>query len=338
MLFGSPLFGQQLPPAVETEATTGQQQPDQSSSGSISGTVLDPSGAAVAGAQVKLAREDQSQNQEAQSGEDGQFSFPNVLPGPFQLTITKEGFTAQTIPGTLRPMETYIVPQIKLTLAAQTTEVRVEPPQVEVAEGQIKEQEKQRVLSFIPNFYASYVPNAVPLTTRQKFELGWKTTVDPVSLVLTGAVAGIEQAQNGFSGYGQGAQGYGKRFGATYADFVSDTFIGSAILPSLFKQDPRYFYKGEGSIRSRILYAIANAVICKGDNGRWQANYSHLLGSLATGGLANTYYPSANRRGVGLTFEVALIGIGKTAGANLFQEFLIRKLTPRANKNQPATP
>ena len=61
-----------------------------------------------------------------------------------------------------------------------------------------------------------------------------------------------------------------------YADLVSGTFIGGAILPSLFKQDPRYFYKGTGSRKSRFFYAIANSVICKGDNGRWQPNYSNI--------------------------------------------------------------
>jgi hypothetical protein len=150
--------------------------------------------------------------------------------------------------------------------------------------------------------------------------------------------AGVEQAQNHFEGYGQGAEGYAKRFGAGYADTITGTFIGGAILPSLLKQDPRYFYKGQGSIESRALYAIANSVICKGDNRRWQVNYSNILGSLAAGGLSNLYYPSDDRNGAGLTFENAAIGIGSTAVANLFQEFLIRKLTPKLPKHEPNKP
>ena len=162
--------------------------------------------------------------------------------------------------------------------------------------------------------------------------------MDPFSFVLTGAIAGVEQAQNDFSGYGQGAQGYAKRYGADYADLVTGTFIGSAILPSLLKQDPRYFYKGSGSKRSRALYAIANSVICKGDNGRWQPNYSNVIGNLAAGGISNLYYPASDREGAGLTFETGLIGIGVTAAANIFQEFVIRKFTPKAPKHDPATP
>ena len=184
----------------------------------------------------------------------------------------------------------------------------------------------------------SYDHHAVPLAPKQKFELAWKTTVDPVSFGVTGAIAGIQQAQNDFSGYGQGAQGYGKRFGASYANFLASTYIGGAILPSLLKQDPRYFYKGAGSKRSRVLYAIANSVICKGDNGHWQANYSSILGSLAAGGISNLYYPAKNRDGAELTFENTLIGISESAAVNLLQEFFIRKLTRNIPNYEPVSP
>jgi hypothetical protein len=306
--------------------------------GSISGTVVDQSGAVVAGARVRLTREDQSLDQDVISGNDGQFSFANIAPGLFQLTITSEGFAAQTFSGMLGSGENYIVPQIALAIASDSAEVRVEVSQTEVAEEEIKVEEKQRVLGVIPNFYVSYVPNAVPLTSKQKFKLAWKTIVDPVTFAWTGAVAGVEQAQNDFSGYGQGAQGYAKRYGAAYADDVTGTFIGSALLPSLLKQDPRYFYKGTGSKRSRILYAIANAVICKGDNGHWQANYSSIIGGLAAGGISYLYYPAQNRNGAGLIFETALIGTGASAATNLFQEFIVRKLTPKVAINGPAKP
>ena len=326
------------PPASQgTGVSAGEEQADQQLSGSISGTVVDGTGAVVAGARVRLTREEQSPNQEVLTDDDGQFSFASVAPGPFQLIITSAGFATQRSSGLLHSGENCIVPQLALDVATPITEVRVVPPRTEVAEDEIKEQEKQRALGFIPNFYVSYVSDAVALNARQKFELAWKTTVDPVSFGLIGAVAGFQQAQNDFAGYGQGAQGYGKRYGAAYADSVTGTFIGSAILPSLLKQDPRYFYKGSGTKRSRILYAIANAVICKGDDGRWQANYSNILGSLASGGISNLYYP-ANDRGTELTFENALIGIGTTAAANILQEFVIRKLTRNVPNPDPAKP
>jgi hypothetical protein len=232
----------------------------------------------------------------------------------------------------LHPGEIYTVPKIALVVATNVTDVEVELTQEEVAEEQIHIEEKQRVLGFIPNFYVSYLPNPAPLTSKQKFELAWKTSVDPITFLITGAVAGIQQADDDFDGYGQGASGYAKRYGASYADGVAGTFIGAAILPSLLKQDPRYFYKGTGSWHSRALYAMANAVICKGDNGRWEANYSNIIGSLAAGGISNIYYPAKDREGAELTIDNGLIGIGATAAGNLFQEFLVRKLTPKSKR------
>jgi len=312
--------------------------------GSISGTVVDQSGAVVAGARVKLTRtgKDQFVNQEVLSGGDGQFSFANIAPGPFQLTITSAGFATQTSSGILGPGENYVVPQAALAVATNMAEMQVGLSQTEVAEEQIEIEEMQRVLGVLPNFYVSYLPNAVPLNSKQKFKLALRTVVDPFTLVFVGGAAGVEQAQNHFAEYGQGAQGYGKRFGAGYADMVAGTFIGAAILPSLLKQDPRYFYKGSGSKPSRFVYAIGNSVICKGDNGRWQANYSNILGSFAAGGISNLYYPEQDRNGAGLTLENGAIGIGATAIANLFQEFVIRKLTPKlphkVPNNAPAKP
>jgi hypothetical protein len=303
--------------------------------GSISGTVVDQGGAIIVGARVKLTRtgDDQSLKQEAVSDQDGQFSFANVVPGSFQLTVTSAGFAPQTYSGVLGPGGIDIVPQIALGVAMNVTEVQVKVTQVEVAEDQIRVEEKQRVLGVLPNFYVSYVPNAAPLNSKQKFKLAWKTVIDPFTVVFVAGVAGVEQAQNHFRGYGQGAQGYGKRFGAGYADTLTGTFIGGAILPSLLKQDPRYFYRGRGSTPSRFLYAIANSVICKGDNKRWQANYSNILGNLAAGGISNLYYPSQDRNGAGLTLENAGIGIAGTAVQNLFQEFLLRKLTRKVPDN-----
>jgi hypothetical protein len=305
---------------------------------SISGTIVDQSGAVVAGAQVNLSGKDHVVIERALSGTDGQFFFPNVAPGPFHLTITSTGFATQTSDGTLHSGEVATISQIVLTVAENVTEVQVGVSQIEVAEEQIKVQEKQRVLGAIPNFYVSYDPAAVSLSPKQKFELAVKSVVDPFTFVVVAGTAGVQQAQNHFREYGQGAQGYAKRFGAVYADTLTSTFIGGAILPSILKQDPRYFYKGTGSKTSRSLYAVANAVICKGDNGRWQANYSGLLGSLAAGGISNLYYPKNDREGADLTFENAGIGIGTTALSNLLQEFLIRHLTPKAPKNNPFKP
>lgn len=331
-----PALAQSPESSGTTNATAPEQGPAAPLTGTISGSVADRTGAVIPGARVKLSREDSSPSQEALSDSDGQFYFAGVTPGPFELTVTSPGFTAQTASGVLHPGEDYTAPPILLVVAAAATEVRVVMTPVEVAEAEIKDEEKQRVLGVIPNFYVTYNSGAAPLNPKQKFELAWKSTIDPINFGLTGAIAGIQQAANAFSGYGQGAQGYAKRYGASYADSAIGTLIGGAILPSVLKQDPRYFYKGTGTRRSRFLYAIANAVICKGDNGRWQANYSSMLGSLAAGGISNLYYPESDRDAT-VTFENTFIAIGSNAANNLLQEFLIRKLTRNAPTYTPAS-
>lgn len=305
--------------------------------GVISGTVVDQNENFVASATVNLTQTGQA-NHETASDSEGHFAFAGVPAGPFQLTVSAEGFAVQDLSGVLHPGETLDMPHIALSIAAATSEVRVSVTNYELAEEQVKVEETQRVLGVIPNYYVTYQKDTLPLRPRQKFELAWKTSVDPVTFAASGAFAGVEQAQNTYSGYGQGAAGYAKRYGASYADSFIGIMIGGAILPSLLKQDPRYYYKGTGSTRSRVLYALANAVICKGDNGHWQPDYSGILGSLAAGGISNLYYPASSRNGAGLTFENTLIGIGGSAIANLFQEFLVRKLTPHTHGPQTINP
>jgi hypothetical protein len=321
-----------LPDAPHPEQDSGKGSP-----GTVSGQVMDRSGAAVVGAHIKLVRDDGSPSQEVLAGEQGQFSFVNVPPGSFHLAITATSFGAQTYTGELHPGEVDVIPTVQLEVATAVTEVHVAAlSTVELAQVQLDEEMKQRVLGFMPNFYVTYNPHAAPLNSTQKFELAWKTTIDPVTFLFIGVAAGIGQAQNEPSGYGQGAAGYGRRFGAGLGDSLTNTFIGGAILPSLFKQDPRYFYKGTGSKTSRALYAIANAVICKGDNGRWQPGYSGILGAFASGAISTTYYPSKNRSAA-TVFENAGIGFGFNAAANLFQEFVVRKFTPNLPKFNPTS-
>jgi len=299
--------------------------------GTVTGTIVDATGAVVAAAHVTLTQADQSTSPEVSSGDKGQFTFTNVAPGAFQLAVKAAGFAPGTSSGTLLPGEVHTVPPIALAVATNVTDVEVALSPTQVAEEQIKDEEKQRIIGIVPNFYVTYDSHALPLNSKQKFKLATKTVIDPFTFLVVAGTAGVEQAQNHFIEYGQGVQGYGKRFGATYADTVSSTFIGGAILPSLFKQDPRYFYKGTGSTPSRFMYAIRMSVICKGDNGRWQFNYSNVLGSLAAGGISNLYYPSLDRDSAELTFENAAIGLASNAVTNVLQEFIVRRLTPHAN-------
>ena len=299
---------------------------------SIHGVVTSTDGAVYQGAKVELRFDGGTSAPAAvqETDSDGAFNFTNLKAGVFKLTISSVGFATQQVSGALSAGQVFYAGTIVLPVSVSSTDVRVSAgSQAEIAQAQLDIEEQQRVLGVFPNYYVSYDRDAAPLTARQKYYLAWKTVIDPVTWMMTGVVAGAEQADNTFAGYGQGMQGYSKRFAANYADGYFGTMIGGAVLPSLLKQDPRYFYKGTGTIPSRAGYAIANAVICKSDRGRWQPNYSGILGGIAAGGISNLYYPSSSRTGVDVTFENALIGTAEAAVQNLFQEFIVRRLTPR---------
>jgi hypothetical protein len=304
-------------------------------SGSITGTVLDAEGAEIAEALVTLENTDLKTQRRLTTDSAGSFKFDFIEPGKFNLTITSTGFAHWVSPDlALHTGQSYAVPPVALQIASTMTDVEVTVTRHDIAEDQMHFEENQRVLGVFPNFYVSYVRNPAPFSAGQKFRLAIRTSVDPVSIAIPGVIAGVEQWQNGFSGYGQGAAGYAKRFGASSSDSLISTMIGGAILPSILHQDPRYFYKGTGSIHSRALYAIAAVFICKGDNGHWQPNYSNVLGNLASASISNLYYPSTDRHGVGLTIDNWLAGTATGAVGTLFQEFLVEKIS-RGIHHQP---
>ncbi len=334
-----PAIAQSLPDASTTKAGPTPQVDSAVSdaaakSGSITGTVVDKDGAVIPHAKAVLTQAGTAPRESA-SASDGNFTFADVAPGAFELTVEAPSFTTFKTSGTLQPGQALVLPQVQLDIGVQV-QVAVAETQVQIAEEQIHEEERQRLLGVVPNFYVTYEPHPAPLTPRQKFELAWKSSIDPVNFGISAGFAGVEQAIDAFPGYGQGTQGYAKRLGANYADNFIGIFVGGAIFPSLLKQDPRYFYKGTGTRKQRVLYALANAFICKGDNGKWQPNSSGILGSMAAGGISNLYYPASNRNGLRLTFENAAIGIGGNAIGNIFQEFLLKRFTPHNPDTDPS--
>ncbi len=316
-------------------------QEPQNATASVSGTITDQDGAVHEGVHITLEPASKGgssvASRTAVSDSNGQFRFTDLPSGIFQLIVSSPGFQPRTISGTLNAGEALTVPKIVLLVAATTTQVEVTASTAEIAQAQLQQEEQQRLFAVIPNFYTVYDQHPVPLTPKQKYKLAFRFTADPSSFVITGIIAGVEQASNQFKGYGQGAEGYGKRYAAAYGDFLISNLLSNAVLPVIFRQDPRYYYKGTGGWRSRALYAIANSVVRKGDNGRWQPDYSDILGGLAAGGISNLYYPAKDRNGVALTFESAAIGIGGSAVGNLFQEFLSKKITPKAPKDKLPT-
>ncbi|WP_433984550.1 carboxypeptidase-like regulatory domain-containing protein [Tunturiibacter empetritectus] len=323
--------GQQSANFISSDASDSS---DQQPSGSISGTVLDPSGAQVEGALVSIQFLDSRPQRTLATDATGSFNFTAINPGTFKVAVVSSGFANWVSSAlVLQKGQLYELPTITLQLSSANTNVDVNFTRHDIAEEQVSLEEKQRVLGVFPNFYVSYNWDAVPLSSGQKFRLALRTAYDPVSFAIPAIIAGTEQSQDTFSGYGQGTAGYFKRFGASYGDGFIGNILGNAILPSVFHQDPRYFYKGTGTIRSRTLYALSTAFICKGDNGHWQPNYSFILGNFASAGISNLYYPSSDRNGAGLTIRNGLIDTASGAASSLIQEFVVKRLSRGIPKN-----
>ncbi len=181
------------------------------------------------------------------------------------------------------------------------------------AEQQLRLQEKQRILGVMATFNTTQNHNALPLSPRQKYQLFFKSVTDPWPFVLTAVVAGISQADDDFSAYGQGMQGYAKRYGAAYTDYFTGNFFGNAVLPSLLHEDPRYYQRGKGKFITRALWAAGSTGWCKRDDGTWGPNYANVAGNLIGAAISNVYYPAEERtvsdtlqRGLTVTVEGAI--------------------------------
>lgn len=302
-------------------------QSPQPAPATLTGTIVDTQSALIPGAHLQLSQPTSTTPQQTLSASDGRFSFDHVSPGAFTLSITLQGFLPTSTTGTLLPGQTLDLPPIALKITPAFVHLDVTPDDPYTSDQELQLEETQRLLGLFPNFFVSYQWNAPPLTPKQKFHLAWKNAADPGNLFLVGTTAGIQQASDAFNGYGQGAAGYGKRYGADLGNLVIGTFMGGAVLPSLFHQDPRYFYKGTGTFKTRFVYAISRAVVTRGDNGHSQPNYSGILGDLSAGAISNLYYAPSDRNGAGLTFTNGLLGIAGDAMNGVFQEFVLPHLT-----------
>ncbi len=299
--------------------------------GTIIGTVLDVNGGTIRGASVTLQGPAPADHRTAVTNQSGFFKFDSVRPAtPYRLVVSAQGLANWTSNAViLKPGQFLNVTGIKLGLPTVQVSVNAVLPE-QVAREQVHAAEKQRIFGVIPNFYVVYDKNPVPLSPKLKFQLAFKAMTDPVTFLGFAANAGIYQATD-YPSYTQGAKGYFERLGATFAGGYTNILVGDAILPSLLHQDPRYFFQGTGTTKSRLWHAVSSAFITRTDSGGRQINYSSIGGDLASGAIANAYYPSSER-GPGLVLSGALVGTGGRMVEGVLQEFVLHKITSRHGK------
>jgi hypothetical protein len=304
----------------------------ETTTGSIRGTILDPTEDVVPNATVVLQGPVAGDRRTAVTNDYGAFAFHDLTPQvPYKITITAEGFVAWSSSVTLEAGENKSLPGIKLRVeAAQRTVAVSASSSKEIATQQLKAEEQQRILGVIPNLYVTYERHPEPLTSKMKMELAFKDLTHPFFLVRAGLLAGMGQARNS-PDYGQGAEGFGKRMGTSAADVFTESMVGNAILPALLHQDPRYFYQGTGTKGSRARHAILSAFLCPGDNGNLQPNYSTWGGALISSAISTAYYPASDRS-AGRVFSSFGIGMALHAVGGLAQEFILAKHTSRGKE------
>jgi hypothetical protein len=310
---------------ITQPAPSRQEQPPQENpqAGIILGTVTDMNDSPVSGASVTLQGPDPGDVRTVTTNESGFFEIRDVAAArPYVVSIRAAGFSEWDSPAVaLEPGQSKILDVSRLQIQEVQTNVTVTPESDEqIATEQVKTEETQRGFGIIPNFYAAYSSDPAPLTAKLKFSLAFRVARDPFTLAGSALLGGFDQAADSPK-YVQGAKGYGERLGANYANAVTDVMLDGAILPTLLHQDPRYFYQGTGTTRSRTFHVLASLFVAKGDNGRLQPNYSNFGGDLMSASLSNLYYPAANR-GVGLVFKGFAIDSAVHVGVRMLDEFV----------------
>jgi len=227
--------------------------------------------------------------------------------------------------------------------AQSTSSPVVEPanPKSEVpVPGQPGEIQDKRVFGVLPNYRtADGTLPFRPITAHEKFHIAIKDTFDYPSYILAGVFAGISQVNDSNPSFGQGMRGYARRYASSVADQDLGNFMTEAILPSLLRQDPRYFRKVNGSVKSRLLYAVTRVAVVKTDQGNWTFNASEVLGNGVVASIGNAYYPDSV--GFGPTMQRMFTQIGTDALSQVMKEFwpdIKRKWLHKRDGNVPVAP
>jgi hypothetical protein len=306
------LFGVQSAPAQEA--------------GVIQGKVTDSSGAPIFGAVVTV---EGGGSRTTVTNIEGAFQISILPRGNFNVKISASGmsdWTAESVAVSAADTKPLLA---VMQVAPTVTSVTVGLSPKELAEEQVKRETQQRVAGIIPNYFVAYDNHAAPLSPRQKFNLSFKTLIDPATFAAAGITSGIQQIRNSYYQFGQGSEGYSQRFGAAYGTTATNLVFTSVLAASVLHQDPRYFYSGKGTKKQRAWYAIESSFRAKGDNGKWQPPYSSVLGTVVAAELSQLYYPGFRTQytllGRGLMFH-----LGGLIGLNLAQEFFLKKFTSHA--------
>jgi hypothetical protein len=198
------------------------------------------------------------------------------------------------------------------------------------------QKEAKRLFGIVPNYRTSpSLQNYEPISAKEKFKIAGQDGFDRGTVVLAAAFAGESQLTNDNRAFGQGAAGYGRYFGTSYADFVIGDYMTEGLFPTILHQDPRYFRKGTGSGRARLGYAMGQIFWTHTDRGTGQFNYSEVVGNSVAVAISNSYYQ--NNRTASDNISKLGMQLGVDMASNVLKEFW-PDISRKFSRKHAATP
>ncbi|WP_182277748.1 carboxypeptidase-like regulatory domain-containing protein [Granulicella sp. 5B5] len=302
----------------------------------VSGVVKDVGGTPVGGAHVVLDGP-AGMTRTAVTDEDGEYEFEGLVAGRYSVSVKAEGLADGRVVVMVPSSGDVKAPEFSLKLVTVNAEVEAVSPK-ELAEMQVKQEEKQRILGVIPNFYVAYDPNTVGMTQGQKLQLAGRTLIDPVTFAAAAVGAGLNQATQTPSQWGQDWAGFGQRYGAQMAGTLAGVGLSGYVFPAIFHQDPRYFYKADGTVKERTEWALKQVLEQRSDKGKWQPGWSNMLGDLAASTATVALYPHDDVHWGSTTAANFGLNLAGTAFGNIMEEFVVPKLVLHRKKAKQTTP
>jgi hypothetical protein len=237
-------------------------------------------------------------------------------------TTTSISETMTTIAGSSRRITSTLFGVLVLTVLSFEPAFSQSPsPDSPANQTSSSGQQPKRILGIIPNYRAvSADTEPEPQSTKDKFKLATQDSFDYSSFILAGITAGVGQVRKSTPEFGQGAGGYGQYYWHSFADEVSGNYLTEAIVPAVFREDPRYYTLGHGNFFHRTGYALSRLVITKTDSDHKTFNFSEILGNGASAGVSNFYYPEPERTWI-KTRQRWAAQVGLDGVFNIFKEF-----------------
>ena len=141
-------------------------------------------------------------------------------------------------------------------------------------------QQPKRILGIMPNFRA-VSPGVIPPppTPKQAFKIATQNSFDYSSFIFVGITSALAQWTDAHPQLGEGMAGYGNYYWRGFLDKTDGNYWVIFVLPTVFRQDQRYYAKGEGAFWKRGFYAASRILIARNYTARMTLMFQNCWGA-----------------------------------------------------------